>query len=151
MDVLSPTTSARLSSPRILSIQAFRGIAAMLVVFLHLHHVERKYFASDTLGAFQYGWIGVDLFFLISGVVISLVTAGKFQDRGNAFRFLYHRLARIFPIYWFYYLIILAAYLYNPLWISAATGHHLDLLPSILLIPCSSMVVGQAWTLRVSA
>ena len=142
-----PAAPQQNSNPRILSIQALRGIAAMLVVLLHMHHVEGKYFSTNTLGAFQYGWIGVDLFFLISGVVISLVTVGKFQDRANALRFLYHRLARIFPTYWFYYLIILAAYLVNPLWISAASGHRLDFLPSILLIPCSSVVVGQAWTL----
>jgi len=145
--IAAPRLPAVQPSSRILSIQAFRGIAAMLVVLLHLHHVENKYFSTHTLDAFQYGWIGVDLFFVISGVVISLVTVGKFQNRPQATRFVYHRLARIFPTYWFYYFIILAAYLYNPLWISAATGHHLDVLQSFFLIPCSSYVVGQAWTL----
>jgi len=143
----SKSVSAPKPAKRILSIQAFRGIAAMLVVLLHLQHVEAKYFSTHTLDAFQYGWIGVDLFFVVSGVVISLVTVGKFQNQPQAVRFVYHRLARIFPTYWFYYFVVLAAYLYNPQWISAATGHHLDVLPSFFLIPCRSYVVGQAWTL----
>ena len=148
VDELPLSTATKLNSKsRILSIQALRGVAAMVVAFYHLHHVENKYFATHTTGALQYGWMGVDLFFVISGVVISLVTAGKFQNRPNAFRFLYHRLARIFPIYWVYYFIVLAAYLYNPMWISAATGHHLDVWPSFFLLPCYSMVVGQAWSL----
>jgi exopolysaccharide production protein ExoZ len=136
------------AKPRILSIQVFRGISAMLVVLLHLHNVERKYFQTHYMDPFQFGWIGVDLFFVISGVVISLVTAGKFQNRPAAVRFLYQRFARIYPTFWFYYAIISAAFLYNPLWINASSGHHADLLRSLFLIPSRyGNIVGQAWTL----
>ncbi len=133
---------------RIVSIQALRGVAAMMVVLLHMHNVEEKYFHTGYFGFGQYGWMGVDLFFVISGVVMSLVTVGKFESYPNAARFLYHRLARIYPTFWFYYLIVLAAYLYNPMWINAASGHKADLLRSFFLIPNQyENLVGQAWTL----
>ena len=92
------------------------------------------------MGIFQYGILGVDLFFVISGVVISAVTVGKFSSARNAGTFLYHRFARIYPTYWVYSALVLAAFLYNPLWINAASGHHVDILPSFLFQP-----IYQCW------
>ena len=89
-------------SSRIVSIQVCRGLAALLVVLAHLHGIENKYCATDHLRLFDHGALGVDLFFVISGVVIASVTAGKFANPRNAGIFLYHRLARIFPIFWIY-------------------------------------------------
>jgi len=66
-----PIPTDSVPSKRVLAIQAFRGLAAMLVVLLHLHNIEAKYYPSHFLAPLQYGWIGVDLFFVTSGVVIS--------------------------------------------------------------------------------
>jgi exopolysaccharide production protein ExoZ len=132
-------------SRRIVSIQVCRGLAALLVVLAHLHGIELKYCATDHLGLFEHGAIGVDLFFVISGVVIASVTAGKFGSRRNASTFLYHRLARIFPIFWIYTSLTLIARLFNPL---AATADHPNLLASYLLIPTHhDMILLQGWTL----
>src|ERR1700721_85744 len=87
---------------RLVSIQVCRGLAAIFVVLAHLHNVELKYFRTNIMGIFQYGVLGVDLFFVISGIVISAVTVGKFSNRRYARTFLYHRLARIYPVYWIY-------------------------------------------------
>lgn len=133
---------------RIVSIQVCRGLAAMLVVLAHLHNLEHKYFSTNYLGIVQFGDLGVDIFFVISGIVISTVTAGKFRDPGKALSFLYHRLARIYPIYWIYSAAILAAYLYNPLWVNASGGHHIDVWQSFFLIPTRlPMLLLQGWTL----
>ena len=133
--------------PRLLSIQVCRGLAAMLVVMDHLHNVELKYFHSHFLAIFQYGIVGVDLFFIISGYVIASVTLGRKADRTPG-RFLYHRLTRVYPIYWIYTAIVAAAYLYNPLWINASAGHHADIAQSFLLYPTGvPMLVMQGWTL----
>jgi peptidoglycan/LPS O-acetylase OafA/YrhL len=133
---------------RIISIQACRGIAAMLVVLVHLSNVERKDFPSHLTNIFQFGNLGVDLFFVISGVVISTVTVGKFSNSRSAGTFLKHRLFRIFPIYWFYCAIFLVGYLYNPLWFNNSTGHHVDIVKSFLLIPTNGgMLIMQGWTL----
>jgi exopolysaccharide production protein ExoZ len=139
---------AKTPRERILSIQALRGIAAMLVVLVHINNVEHKYYSTHFLRAGSWGWIGVDIFFVISGVVISLVTERQFQNTQSALTFLYHRFTRILPIYWFYYSLCLVAYLYRPELFNTSEGHHADLLRSFFLIPNQYRnIVGQAGSL----
>jgi exopolysaccharide production protein ExoZ len=138
----------QLQSRRIVSIQVCRGLAALLVVFAHLHGIETNYCATDHLRLFEHGALGVDLFFVISGVVIASVTAGKFGAPINAGVFLYHRLARIFPTFWIYTTITLIAGHFNPLGNSGDHGHPYNLLASYLLIPTHlPMLLLQGWTL----
>ncbi len=129
-------------SRRIISIQVCRGLAALLVVLAHLHGIETKYCATDHLYLFEHGALGVDLFFVISGVVIASVTAGKFGSPGNAGVFLYHRLARIFPIFWIYTTLTLIAHHLNN------DDQAFNVLASYLLVPNHlPMVLLQSWTL----
>jgi exopolysaccharide production protein ExoZ len=140
----APETQSR----RIVSIQVCRGLAALLVVLAHLHGIETKFCATDHLRLFEHGALGVDLFFVISGVVIASVTAGKFGAPINAGVFLHHRLARIFPIFWIYTTIALIASYFNPLGNSGDHGHSYNLLASYLLIPTHlPMLLLQGWTL----
>jgi exopolysaccharide production protein ExoZ len=135
-------------SRRIVSIQVCRGLAALLVVFAHLHGIETNYCVTDHLRLFEHGALGVDLFFVISGVVIASVTTGKFGAPINAGVFLYHRLARIFPTFWIYTTITLIASRFNPLGTSGDHGHSYNLLASYLLIPTHlPMLLLQGWTL----
>jgi peptidoglycan/LPS O-acetylase OafA/YrhL len=132
----------------IVSIQVCRGIAALLVVLSHLHEIELKYLPTNHMGVFLFGIMGVDLFFVISGLVISIVAAGKFNDGRNALAFIYHRFARIYPIYWFYFAMLLPVYLYKPVLLNAKAGHQVDIWNSFFLLPCPhSNIVMQAWTL----
>ena len=120
----------------------------MLVVMAHLRGEEIKYCSTNFLRVFQFGGMGVDLFFVISGIVISSVTLGKFDSAANAGTFIYHRFARIFPVYWIYSTVILAAYLFNPAWINAGSGHRANVLASYLLVPTHrDMLVLQGWSL----
>jgi exopolysaccharide production protein ExoZ len=79
------------------NIQALRGIAALLVVVGHLYFAQE---AVDRLKEptfhFWIGAAGVDIFFVISGYVISM-TAIKREH--NAYEFFMARLARIVPLY----------------------------------------------------
>lgn len=71
-----------------LPIQYLRGIAALLVVFAHFHYFPIiKYF---------YGAIGVDIFFIISGIIMSS-TVEKYKDK--KIEFFTNRLIRIYPLY----------------------------------------------------
>lgn len=84
---------------KITSIQGLRAIAAWLVVF---HHVLQIYYEStytSLLGwlALAKGSVGVDLFFVISGFVMIIVTSSGTTSAGS---FLMRRLARIVPAYW---------------------------------------------------
>lgn len=120
----------------------------MLVVLAHLHNVEAKYCVTHLMWVFQYGVLGVDLFFVISGVVIASVTAGRFGDRHEAGNFLYRRFARIFPAFWFYTSVLLIVYLCHPNWFNVSTGGKVNILASYLLVPTSTpMLVRQGWTL----
>jgi exopolysaccharide production protein ExoZ len=135
-------------SKRIVSIQVCRGLAAMLVVMAHLRGEEIKYCSTNFLRVFQFGGMGVDLFFVISGIVISSVTVGRFDSAANAGTFIYHRFARIFPVYWIYTTVVLVAYLFNPAWINAGSGHRANILASYLLVPTHrDMLVLQGWSL----
>lgn len=133
---------------KIVSIQVCRGLAAVVVVLAHLHDVEGKYCKTNLMGLFQFGVLGVDLFFVISGIVMASITKGKFGDPTYAGTFIYHRVARIFPVFWIYTTIVLSAYLYNPNLINAGSGHQANILASYFLIPTHrAMLVMQGWTL----
>ena len=82
-------------SPRQLpALTGIRGIAATCVVLYHTY-------SDDHLPIIEEGYIGVDLFFVLSGFVLSYV---YFQDerlttaRGYG-RFLWLRLARVYPLH----------------------------------------------------
>lgn len=66
------------------SVQALRGIAAMLVVIFHVSG-----------SSFVTGAAGVDIFFIISGFIMGTVGVGDTPSR-----FLRKRLIRIVPLYW---------------------------------------------------
>ncbi len=82
------------------SINTFRFLAAMFVMFYHFgfvfYHSELSYIDIPVLRyLFQYGYLGVDLFFIISGFVISLSA----EDR-NAYGFFKSRISRLYPVFW---------------------------------------------------
>lgn len=86
---------------RIYQIDLFRFIAAMIVV---LYHYLFRGWAADNksdvifneIGPFfKYGYLGVDLFFIISGFVITL----SIKHRSIS-KFIISRLSRLYPIYW---------------------------------------------------
>lgn len=132
------------------SIQALRALAVLAVVGCHMVPVERKYSGGDLLlpASLWAGQLGVDLFFVISGFVMVAI-AGQGPDRTPAtLRFLWHRAARIYPTYWVYFLLTLAALWLQPQWVNASQNHHADLLRSFLLWPGEQLpLVMVAWSL----
>lgn len=108
---------------RLHSIQILRFIAAFLVVYAHSVDSARNIGAKVLPLAPGYlenfGAIGVDIFFVISGFIITQTAyLRKHQKPGN---FLKHRLLRIVPIY----------YLLSLPWIAVALFiHHEGIVPS---------------------
>jgi exopolysaccharide production protein ExoZ len=85
-------------------IQAMRGVAGLSVA---LSHILIARFAYDAQPGFVNALTGilrtgVDLFFVISGFVISLAAAeiGKAEGRYGTLNFAFRRFARIYPLYW---------------------------------------------------
>lgn len=135
---------------RLGSIQYLRGIAAVLVVVLHISAFEREAGVGE---AMLPGWIifassGVDLFFVISGFVMVYTTRSAAKTAGEALRFLWRRATRIYPLYWLYTAGLLAGYWLLPGEIRRSDLEQVELLHSLLLLPQSQLpylVVG--WTL----
>lgn len=93
------------------TIQALRGIAALLVVVTHSILTLNKYI-TDTpqtdLLAFAMGELGVKTFFVISGFIMTMTMYGSFGEPGAPLSFLRKRLVRIAPLYWLATLIYVA-------------------------------------------
>lgn len=93
----------------VLNIQALRALAAMLVVLYHLGpHYQHAGGSSDFLISFaQWGFFGVDIFFVISGFVISYTVFPRERNARAAARYWRHRLSRIYLGYWPFALLAL--------------------------------------------
>lgn len=133
-----------------LSIQALRGIAVLGVVAFHSLTIEQKYSGGDLLlpDFLRLGQSGVDLFFVISGFVMVIVTKGRFARSGEMMRFLWGRLTRIYPTYWFYFFLTVAIFLIKPNWVNTSQGHQAHFVSSFLLFPSNQLpLVIVAWSL----
>jgi len=131
------------------NIQGLRGIAVLLVLFVHVGLVEKKYSLHPILPDWiQFGMSGVDIFFVISGFIMMSITMTKRKDIENAFTFLYSRVVRIYPIYWFYTtLILIVAFMY-PEWVNSSSSVESNILKSFLLLPQTTAPLLQVgWTL----
>ena len=81
---------------RIYELDAFRGIAAMAVVLYHYSTRYNEIFDVTSFLNFSFGWMGVPLFFILSGFVITL----SVNRCKSPFEFLYRRFIRLYPTYW---------------------------------------------------
>lgn len=137
------------SIKRFNNLQSLRGIAALLVVMFHLRTLLKQ-FTPGTLhfpNLFKFGFLGVDIFFVISGFVMMTITRGKFQQPGAATQFLTNRITRIYPVYWFYTLLAFMLISVDVLFTHKELTHA-PLLQSLLLWPQDSLpVLAVGWTL----
>jgi exopolysaccharide production protein ExoZ len=88
---------------RVDSIQALRAVAILLVVYTHALDSATMVFGSSLQSKFYYlkdwGPIGVDLFFAISGFIMTRVVE-SYISRGHWKSFIIKRILRIVPLYW---------------------------------------------------
>lgn len=97
-----PASSPPLALKTIRNLDGVRGFAVLFVVFFHLHEL------------LPWGWMGVQLFFVLSGFLISgILLESRDQPIGGYLRRFYvRRVLRIFPLY-FGYLAVLAIVLWT--------------------------------------
>lgn len=134
---------------RIYSLQGLRGVAVLGVVLFHMTAVEHKYSGGDILlpSLLDFFQLGVDLFFIISGFVMVIVSRGRFQKVAESKRFLFNRVSRIYPTYWLYFFLTLAVVLVQPGMVNSTHGSS-NLLMSFLLLPNDKvLLVMVAWSL----
>ncbi len=133
------------------NIQALRGIAVLLVVICHLTAIESLYNTGIVVlpKFLELGAFGVDIFFVISGFIMASITRGQFQDINHTINFAFHRITRIYPLYWFYtcmffFLILAQKYLFG----HADQQYQYNIIHSLLLLPYSQEpILPGAWTL----
>lgn len=124
--------------PRLLSLQAMRAVAALLVVWAHSLDAA-AFFGTPRQSHFLYwenfGASGLDIFFVISGFIVSLVAARAATQAGGknpARAFLSRRVTRIFPLYWILTLVVV---LESELGRYKVPWHAVPWLPTLFLLP----------------
>ena len=95
----------------VLSLQYLRGIAALLVVAFHAAEYLARASGRPAGFPFTAGVSGVDVFFVISGFVITWSSAGRAMSPAD---FLWRRAVRIVPLYWFLTFIVTSIALLQP-------------------------------------
>jgi peptidoglycan/LPS O-acetylase OafA/YrhL len=111
---MTDTPKAKAESPHLPGLDGIRGLAILLVMFSHFIVVGGNY--GDGTHPFHRlllsGYLGVDLFFVLSGFLITGILVDA-RSRPHYFRTFYMRRAlRIFPLY---YGLLAVAYLSVPL------------------------------------
>jgi len=129
---------------RLLALDAFRGIAAIIVLF---HHAERELHIFPT---FAFGFIAVDAFFLMSGYVITGAYEPKMDERMGLRAFLGLRLARLYPMMALGAVLGIAVALMHPvdsgpLWVAGLSS--LIMIPLIWSAPVLFPVNVPQWSI----
>ena len=136
--------------PTYATVQMLRGFAASAVVLFHLLPFEQKYLAGGTIlpDALVIGQAGVDVFFVISGFIVTTVSIDHAGRPRDSLDFLMRRFWRIYPTYWVYYVVLLAVYLAAPGLINHSATRPPSLLDSFTLWPSDAPpLLLVAWTL----
>ena len=117
-DSEAQTTGRPAWLPRYLpELQGLRGLAVLGVVFYHCHPLL---VSTALYGASLWGWAGVNLFFVLSGFLITTILLES-RGRPHYFRNFYARRAlRIWPVY----LLLLAVCYSVPAWFLGDTLAH---------------------------
>ena len=78
---------------RYLWLDAARGMAAIVVMLYHF----QEYLGTSML--FRFGYLAVDLFFMMSGFVLAHAYGAKLRDGMTSLQFTVSRLIRLYPVY----------------------------------------------------
>ncbi|MFF9172192.1 MULTISPECIES: acyltransferase family protein [unclassified Streptomyces] len=145
--------------PRLALVDGLRLAAALFVAAFHFLGTTNPAILGESPKEFSYlvhraalyGWLGVEMFFLISGYVICMSAWGRSPGQ-----FAVSRISRLFPAYWFVILLIVARIAIIPM----QTGdiysviHPRVVLSNLTMFPGPlkvGLLDGVAWTLDVEA
>lgn len=108
---------------KLASIELLRFIAANLIILFHYV-------------GFRQGFIGVDIFFIISGFVITYAT------ESNSKNFFIRRLIRIIPLYWSLTILFVLVLIFLPKLFNQSYFNIIFLIKSLLFIPFENNNIG---------
>lgn len=137
--------STAANATKIQSLQAGRALAAMAVV-AHHSATSAEAFGSRLPGAWlaEYGYLGVDFFFVLSGFIIYHSTVGRGR---SSWEYASARFRRVYVPYW--PIGIAVALLYTTFPTLSAANREWGWLPTITLLPVErATALSVAWTLK---
>lgn len=109
----APGTPIWVANARIQALDGLRGIAILAVLIFHLTLLNRDHSLSTLLTpVMKMGWCGVDLFFVLSGFLITGILYDSKAGQHYFRNFYAHRVLRIFPLY---YLVLFGTFVCGPL------------------------------------
>lgn len=97
------------------SVQGIRGFCVLAVLLFHFVGAYRSQILSGAmpggliLRLTNVGWTGVDIFFGISGFVVTLIILENVRKASDIYVFLMRRAYRLFPVYYAAMLVLLCA------------------------------------------
>jgi peptidoglycan/LPS O-acetylase OafA/YrhL len=134
------------------SLQAGRGIAALLVVLFHLNGSifgHSEYWPRQAWAPFAAGHAGVHFFFVLSGYIMLLVHGREAGDLSKLAVFAKKRFLRIYPVYWVVLLAIIPIYFIKEDFGEGYETQGMSIFTSLTLLPYQhDPILGVAWTLR---
>lgn len=132
------------------SLQIVRAVAALLVLFAHIDIFSNAVLNSGFLfGIFRLGGgAGVDLFFVLSGFIITFIHRQDIGKKAKSVSYLIKRFARIYPAYWAVNLIIIPLHFLFPQFGAGDETQLNKIIDSLLLLPqMNAPIVHAAWSL----
>lgn len=112
------------------NVQVLRGIAAISVVWVHASMLVPAELVPVTIGQFGYG--GVDLFFVISGFIMVCSTHGR---KITPSEFMKKRIKRIVPLYYFVTIAVVVNSAALPEYFNSTRPDVYNLINSLAFIP----------------
>lgn len=138
----------------IYGLHILRGIAALLVLIYHIYYVSKIY-VDYSVSFFEFLYVGVDIFFVISGFIMFYICSRTMENPVCRSEFSRDRFLRVVPLYW---IVTLFFFVSNNLIYPEGHEKNIELVRlvfSMLFIPfsdgnggVSSPVLGVGWTLN---
>ncbi len=118
---------------RYMLLEPLRGLAALWVFCFHFHFSESFQAACPRLHAvLKAGALGIPMFFVLSGYCITASAQSALRHKESTGSFLYRRLRRIYPPYWFSILVVISIPFLIELLSSLKTGRYTPPTPANL-------------------
>jgi peptidoglycan/LPS O-acetylase OafA/YrhL len=110
MDATTPTR-APIAGAHHPALDGLRGLAVLMVLAFHFLHIDGEggVVERTLLSASRAGWAGVDLFFVLSGFLITGILLDARGGQGYFRVFYARRVLRIFPLYYAYLAVLFLA------------------------------------------
>ena len=152
---LLPVPAGETLQRRIPQLDAVRGLAILVVMF---HNISLKYPVLHSQQLFSNGWMGVDLFFALSGFLITGILLDTKGSEGYFKNFYVRRCLRIWPLYYalIFFMFVVVRFLnrseYQDVLRTASPWWAFPLFLQNFLLPVSTNAAGPlavTWSLAI--